>query len=141
MPLHALSVDVEEHFQVEAFAGLVPFADWPNLPSRVVDNTERVLELFAEFGVRATFFIVGWVAERHPGLVQRIAFAGHEIACHSYRHSHICSLQPDEFREDTHRALNIIGNASGVQVHGYRAPTFSVTRQSLWALEILQEEG
>lgn len=141
MSLHAISVDVEEHFQVEAFADVVPSADWPSQPSRVMDNTLRVLDLFAEFGVRGTFFIVGWVAERHPDLVQRIASAGHEVGCHSYLHSHICRLQRQQFRQDTRRALDTIGSAAGLPVRGYRAPTFSVTPNSLWALEILYEEG
>lgn len=141
MALHALSVDVEEHFQVEAFADAVSFDDWATHPSRVVDNTARVLDLFAEYGLRGTFFLVGWVAERYPELARRIAAAGHEIACHSYRHSHISRLNPLEFRADTRRALDIISQATGVRISGYRAPTFSMTRRSLWALEILHEEG
>lgn len=141
MLLHALSVDVEEHFQVEAFAEVVSFADWTHHASRVVDNTIRILDIFGEFGVRATFFVVGWVAERHPDLIKRIAAAGHEIGCHSYRHSRICRLQPAEFKEDTRRGLDTLSSIAGQPILGYRAPTFSVTDRSLWCLQILQESG
>ena len=139
--LNALSVDVEEHFHVEAFAGVVKPADWPGLPSRVVANTQRTLELFARYGAKATFFLVGWVAERHPDLVKEIVAAGHEVGCHSYWHRAISRITPEQFREDTRRAVGVIEQAASAQVRGYRAPTFSISTKTLWALEILAEEG
>jgi polysaccharide deacetylase family protein (PEP-CTERM system associated) len=139
--LSALTVDVEDYFQVEAFAKQVAFESWSQFPSRVADNTRRVLELFAALEVHATMFIVGWVAEREPALVREMAAAGHEIACHSYRHRHICRLSPQEFREDTRRAIRTLEDAGGRKVAGYRAPTFSIMKESLWALEILADEG
>lgn len=139
--VHALTVDVEEHFQVEAFARSIEFSDWPHHTSRVVHNTERILNMLADYKVLATFFIVGWVAEQHPELVRRIADAGHEIGCHSYRHRHLARLTAVEFREDTRRALATIAEITGQRVRAYRAPSFSVTAKSCWALEILQQEG
>ncbi len=138
---NALSVDVEDYFHVEAFADRVRYEDWPSFPSRVVRNTERLLELFARHGARGTFFILGWIAEREPALLRQIAAAGHEIACHSYRHAALWRLTPEEFRADTRRAVRRIEDAVGVPVVGYRAPTFSVVPRTLWALEILAEES
>ncbi len=136
-----LSVDVEDYFQVEAFADRITPEMWADFPSRVVDNTRRVLELFASLSVRATFFILGWVAERHPTLVREIVAAGHEAGCHSYCHRQIFRLTPAEFHDDTRRALNAIEDACGQKVRGYRAPTFSVVEKSLWAIPILAELG
>ncbi len=136
-----LSVDVEDYFQVEAFAASVKRCDWGTYPSRVVANTERLLDLFEEYGARATFFFLGWVAERWPELVRKAAARGHEIGCHSYWHRPIFSLTPESFRADTRQALQAIEDAGGTAVQGYRAPTWSITRQSLWALDILAEEG
>jgi polysaccharide deacetylase family protein (PEP-CTERM system associated) len=140
-PAGALSVDVEDYFHVEAFADRIRYEDWPSFPSRVVRNTQRLLELFARHGARGTFFILGWVAEREPALVRQIAAAGHEIACHSYRHAALWRLTPEEFRADTRRAVQSLEEAAGVRVVGYRAPTFSIVPRTLWALEILAEEG
>jgi polysaccharide deacetylase family protein (PEP-CTERM system associated) len=140
-PANALSVDVEEHFMVEAFADRISPDTWPTLPSRVVENTHRVLTLFAQHRMRATFFVVGWVAERYPGLVREISAAGHEVACHSYLHQAIWKLSPEQFRQDTRRALSAIEDATGKKVQGYRAPTFSVVDRTLWALDILAELG
>lgn len=140
-PRNAISVDVEDYFQVEAFAGQISRSAWPAFPSRVRQNTERVLRLFERHGVRGTFFILGWVAEREPGLVRQIAAAGHEIACHSYAHRQVFRLTRAEFRDDVRRAKAVIEDAAGSPVYGYRAPTFSILRRSLWALEILAEEG
>ncbi len=136
-----MSVDVEDYFQVEAFAGLVKRDSWDSFPSRVYANTMRVLDLFDEFDVKATFFFLGWVAERNPRLLKETHQRGHELACHSYWHRTIFSLTPEEFREDTLRSKKLIEDATGVGVKGYRAPSWSITRQSLWALEILAEEG
>lgn len=136
-----LSVDVEDYFHVEAFSDIVSRDQWESFPSRVVVNTHRLLDLFDEKDVKATCFVLGWVAERFPALVREILARGHELACHSYWHRPIFRLTPEEFRADTRRAKSVIEQAAGVQVFGYRAPSFSVTRKSLWALEILAEEG
>lgn len=136
-----LSIDVEDYFHVEAFADRVSRADWPQFTRRVRRNTERILELLTQYQQTATFFVLGWVAEREPGLVRAIADAGHELACHSHVHRRVFTLAPREFRDDLRRAKAAIEDAGGRQVLGYRAPTFSIRRDSLWALEILAEEG
>jgi len=141
MSRNALTVDVEDYFQVSAFRKLVPFSAWDRQPWRVERNTRQVLELLAEFGVQGTFFVTGWVAERCPSLVREIQAAGHELGCHSYAHRLIYELTPAEFRADTRRALAAIQDAAGVGVHAYRAPSFSITGRSLWALEVLLEMG
>jgi polysaccharide deacetylase family protein (PEP-CTERM system associated) len=138
---HILSVDVEDYFQVEAFADDVDTATWETWPSRVEANTNRVLDLFARHQVNATFFFVGWVADHFPQLVRRALADGHEVACHSYGHQAIYRLTPEQFREDTAHAMDVVQQAGGVRVEGYRAPSWSITRQSLWALNILQEFG
>jgi polysaccharide deacetylase family protein (PEP-CTERM system associated) len=136
----ALSVDVEDYFHVEAFADRVHPENWPTFASRVHANCDRILGLFAKYNRRATFFVLGWVAERDPALVREIAQAGHEVACHSYAHRKVFSLRPEEFREDLRRARGFIEDAAGARVVGYRAPTFSIIRRSVWAFEILAEE-
>ncbi|HEX7287730.1 MAG TPA: XrtA system polysaccharide deacetylase [Candidatus Angelobacter sp.] len=136
-----LSIDVEDYFHVEAFAGTVSRSEWPGFQSRVRRNTERILELLAEYKVPATFFVLGWVAEREPALVRAIAEAGHELACHSHLHRRVFTLAPEEFREDLCRAKGAIEHAGGMPVYGFRAPTFSIGRNSLWALQVLAEEG
>jgi polysaccharide deacetylase family protein (PEP-CTERM system associated) len=141
VPVDALSVDVEDYFHVEAFASKIPYSQWPQFPQRVRENTLRVLDLFAEHDCRATFFVLGWVAEREPRLVREIAERGHEVACHSYAHRRVFTMTRAEFREDLRRARAAIEDAAGLQIFGYRAPTFSIRRDSLWALEILAEEG
>lgn len=138
---HILSVDVEDYFQVEAFADVIERSGWSSWPSRVADNTLRVLDLFSEYGVQATFFFVGWVAERNPALVREVQKRGHELACHSYWHRMVCSLTPEEFAKDTRQARDCIEQISGVRVHGYRAPSWSINSSSLWALDILAEQG
>lgn len=138
---HILSVDVEDYFQVEAFAGSVGRDSWNQWPSRVVANTQRVLDLFDEYNAKATFFFVGWVAEHFPHLVREVQSRGHELACHSYWHRTVYSLSPDEFRMDTRQAKRVIEYAAGVEVRGYRAPSWSITKSCLWALDILAEEG
>jgi len=136
-----MSVDVEDYFHVEAFAGVVDRANWSAYPCRVERNTERVLDLLDDCRTNATFFILGWVAERYPKLVRRIVERGHEPACHSYWHRLIFKLTPEEFREDTLRAKNAIEQAAGAAVEGYRAPSFSITKQSTWAWDVLAELG
>jgi polysaccharide deacetylase family protein (PEP-CTERM system associated) len=141
IPKHCLSVDVEDYFHVAAFRNSVRLGDWGNLPSRVQANTAKVLDLFDELGVKATFFVLGWVAEKYPEIVRQISRAGHELGCHSFSHQLIYEIGPDAFRQDTMRALDAIQQASGERVTLYRAPSFSITRRSLWALEILSEAG
>src|ERR1051326_1045486 len=136
-----LSVDVEDYYHVEAFADRITPAMWPHLPRRVADNTRRVLELLERAGAKATFFVLGWVAEREPGIVREILNAGHELGCHSYLHQRVWRLTPEEFRQDTRRALAVIEDAAGQKVLGYRAPSFSIVPKSLWALDILAQEG
>ncbi|HEV2418540.1 MAG TPA: XrtA system polysaccharide deacetylase [Terriglobia bacterium] len=138
---NALTVDVEDYFHASAFRATAPPEDWARLPARVERNTRKVLELLAESNTRATFFILGWVAERYPSLVREIQSAGHELGCHSYAHPLLYNITPAQFRADTSRALAAIEQASGVRARAYRAPSFSVTKCSLWALEILLELG
>lgn len=139
--LNALSIDVEEHFQVHAFASVVRQGDWAQHHSRVVANTERILDLLAIHRVRATFFVLGWVADQHPALVRAIVAGGHEIGTHGYWHRLVYEQTPAEFAEDLARSLAAIKRACGdITVLGYRAPAFSVTKQSLWALDILREQ-
>lgn len=138
---NALTFDVEDYFHVEAAARRVSRRDWPRYPSRVEANTRRVLDALDARGVLATFFVLGWVAERHGALVREIADRGHEVACHSYAHRLVYAMGQPEFREDVRRAKDAIEDALGAPIHGYRAPTFSVVRSSWWALEILAEEG
>jgi polysaccharide deacetylase family protein (PEP-CTERM system associated) len=136
-----LSVDVEDYYHVEAFADRIRPKMWPDLPSRVGENTRRVLELLDRASAKATFFVLGWVAERQPKIVREILSAGHEIGCHSYWHRRVWQLSRDEFQEDTRRALGAIEDAGGRAVPGYRAPTFSIVPKSRWAVEILAQLG
>jgi polysaccharide deacetylase family protein (PEP-CTERM system associated) len=140
-PVGVFSVDVEDYFHVEAFSSIVDRSKWPDYPCRVEANTMRILDLLDRRGVTGTFFILGWVAERYPKLVREITARGHEPACHSYWHRLIFRLTPEEFRDDTLRAKDVIEQAGGGAVRGYRAPSFSITRKSLWALDILAECG
>jgi polysaccharide deacetylase family protein (PEP-CTERM system associated) len=126
---------------VEAFAQSVDRASWDTWELRVDANTRRTLDLFDRYGAKGTFFFVGWVAERFPQLVREVQARGHELACHSYWHRTVYSLTPETFREDTRRAVAAIEDASGAKVLGYRAPSWSITRTCLWALDILAEEG
>jgi len=137
----SLSVDLEDYFHVEEFASRIPRWRWASFSSRVRRNTARVLELLDRNRCRATFFVLGWVAEREPALVREIAHAGHELACHSHLHRLLYQLSPAEFRDDLRRSRGAIEDAGGRQVIGFRAPTFSITQQSMWALEVLAEEG
>ena len=136
-----MSIDLEDYFHVEALSGVAMRDTWPNYASRFEANTRKVLELLARHSTRATFFVLGWAAERAPGLIREIAEAGHEIGCHSYWHRRIWQITPEEFREDTRRAVQVLADATGVQPRGYRAPTFSIDHRSLWAIDILAEEG
>jgi polysaccharide deacetylase family protein (PEP-CTERM system associated) len=136
-----MTVDVEDYFHVSVFEGVVPRLSWDSMESRVVSNTERLLELFDSYRVRGTFFVLGWVAERHPSLIKAIASQGHELASHGYAHRLVYDQTPDTFRDDVRRAKALIEDTAGAAVRGYRAPSFSVTERSLWALDVLVEEG
>jgi len=140
-PLNAMTVDVEDYFHVSGFADRVPVRDWDSLPSRVAENTRRVLRVLDRHQTRATFFVLGWVAERHPGLVREIHRAGHEVGCHSYWHRLVYDLTPDELRADLIRARDVLQDITGDAVTLHRAPSFSITRRSLWAFEVLAELG
>jgi peptidoglycan-N-acetylglucosamine deacetylase len=139
--INALSVDVEDWFQVGAFERVVDRADWEHLPQRVERNAEAVLSLFDQAGVKATFFTLGWVAHRHPALVRRFAEAGHEVASHGWDHVRVFTLDPEAFRADLRRARSAIEDAAGVRVSGYRAPSFSIDQRTPWAHRVLAEEG
>jgi polysaccharide deacetylase family protein (PEP-CTERM system associated) len=138
---NALTFDVEEYFHAEAFAGVLGPEEWPTLESRVTRSTERLLDILDRERVRATFFVLGWVAERHPGLVREIASLGHEIACHGYGHRMIQHLSRPDFERDVTRAKRALEDAIGRPVLGYRAPTFSIMRATLWSLDVLVEAG
>jgi polysaccharide deacetylase family protein (PEP-CTERM system associated) len=141
MMRNAFSVDVEDWYQVSDFEGVVEFGAWDRHESRVVRNTERVLALLDEHQVKGTFFVLSWNAERHPELIRRIADAGHEIASHGYRHRLIYEQTRAEFRDDVMRSKKVLEDATGTAVLGYRAPSFSLTQASLWALDVLLECG
>ncbi len=140
-PVHCLSFDVEEHFQVSAFWSETRRQQWGQLESRVSRNTEKILELLAQRDVCATFFVLGWVAEHCPGLVRTIVTQGHELASHGYGHELITTQTPARFRNDVRRAKQILEDISGKRVYGYRAPSFSITKDTKWAIPILIEEG
>jgi polysaccharide deacetylase family protein (PEP-CTERM system associated) len=140
--VNAMTVDVEDWFQVQAFAGTIAREAWDTLPRRVEANTDRILDLFTRSGVRATFFTLGWVAERHPALIRRIVAAGHELASHGHMHELVHAIGPERFRADIARARATLEDAGGVRVIGYRAPTFSIGPASApWAHAILAETG
>lgn len=139
--LNALTIDVEDYFQVNAFARHVSRDEWHQYPLRVEQNVRRILDMLDSFSIRATFFVLGWVAERLPALVREIHARGHEIACHGYGHELIYSIGPELFRQDVRRAKRILEDICSERVHGYRAPSYSITDKSLWALDILIEEG
>jgi polysaccharide deacetylase family protein (PEP-CTERM system associated) len=134
---NALSVDVEDWFQVGAFEGVISRDSWDTLPRRVEQNTDRVLDLFAQAGVKATFFTLGWVAQRHPELVRRIAEQGHEIASHGWDHRRVFTMTEPEFRDDLARARSALEDAGGQRVIGYRAPSFSIDSRTPWAHPVL----
>lgn len=138
---NAMTVDVEDYFQVEAFAGTIAREAWDGFPSRVEANTDRMLEQFARAGVQATFFTLGWVAERHPALVRRIVAGGHELASHGHGHARVPTLSAEAFRQDVTRARHLLEDTGGVAVAGYRAPTFSIGADTPWAYAILAETG
>jgi polysaccharide deacetylase family protein (PEP-CTERM system associated) len=139
--INALSIDVEDWYQVSDFEEEVKRPAWEAYEGRVVQNTGRLLEMLKRYGVRATFFILAWNAERYPELVRQIDGDGHEVATHGYAHRLIYEQTPEEFREDVTRSLRILESLTGKKVLGYRAPSFSITQKSLWALDILLDLG
>ena len=138
---NAMTVDVEDYFQVQAFAHHIRRDTWESFPRRVEDNTNRVLDLFAEAGIKATFFTLGWIAQRHPGLVRRIVAEGHELASHGWDHTRADSQDPETFRADIARTRALLEDLGGVAVAGYRAATFSIGTRNLWAFPLLRREG
>lgn len=139
--VNAMSVDIEEYFQVGAFETCISRDHWDSLSSRVDYNTQVVLDLFAEKNVKATFFTLGWVADRQPSLLRRIVGEGHELASHGYAHDRVFTFSPDQFRADLDRSKKALEDAGGVAIHGYRAPSFSIGKNNAWALDVLAEQG
>jgi len=136
-----LTIDVEDYYQVSAFEPYVPYGRWSEYESRVMGNTCRILELLDFYRVRATFFTLGWIAERYPSLIRLIVQQGHELASHGYRHRRISKMTPDEFRQDVERTRWILEDCAGQSILGFRAPSFSILSHTLWALDILEEAG
>lgn len=136
-----LSIDVEEYFQIETAWDVVRREDWPNWESRVAGQVDALLGLFEAVGARATFFTLGWVAERHPAVIRRIVQAGHELACHGYGHERLHRMTARQFADDLRRAGGALSDAGGVAVRGYRAPTFSLDRTTAWAVDELAKQG
>lgn len=141
MTRNAMTIDVEDYFQVSAFAGHIDRKDWDRLPCRVEANIDRILAMLDDQEAKATFFTLGWIAERYPGVVRRIVEGGHELASHGYGHLRASDQSPDEFRDDILRAKGILEDIGGVPVRGYRAPSFSIGTRNLWALDLLREAG
>ncbi len=139
--VNAMSVDVEDYFQVQAFSNRISRADWDGCECRVETNTNRILDLFGEAGIHATFFTLGWVAERYPQLVRRIVADGHELASHGFAHYRADEQTPEAFRADIRATKQMLEDIGGVAVRGYRAATFSIGAKNLWALDILGDEG
>ncbi len=138
---NAMTVDVEDYFQVSAFEQCIPRSDWDKLPHRVEKNTSRILDLFAKYNIKSTFFVLGWVAERYPDIVKRIITEGHELASHGYGHQRATLQSREEFRDDIVKAKKILEDLSGVQVTGYRAPSYSISKNNLWAHDELYAAG
>lgn len=140
-PLNAMTVDVEDWFQVSAFASTISRSQWQSMELRVERNTDRILEIFDDHSVKATFFVLGWVAERCGSIVRKIGEAGHEVACHGYSHRLVYEQSPEEFLEETKRAKGTIEDQAQRSIRGYRAASYSIIRESLWALDILRDCG
>ena len=138
---NAMTVDVEDYFQVSAFEKHIDRADWDRLPHRVEQNTHRILDLFNEHSVKATFFTLGWVAERYPDLITRMVNDGHELASHGYSHVRVTQQTPAEFRTDVIKTKALLEDLSGAAIKGYRAASYSINESNMWALKILEETG
>lgn len=141
MTTHAVSIDVEDYFHVANFFDVVARDAWESMPSRVERNVDRVLGILDESGVKATFFALGWVAERHGAVIRKIADAGHEVGSHGWSHGFVQDLGPEAFRDEARRSKALLEDLTGKPVHGFRASTFTITRKTYWALAILAEEG
>ncbi|MCG7995142.1 MAG: DUF3473 domain-containing protein [Candidatus Thiodiazotropha taylori] len=139
--INAITVDVEDYYQVSAFNKQVTKADWEGYESRVYDNTHRILKIFDENSIKGTFFVLGWVAERNKKLITEISEMGHEVACHGYSHDLVYNQTPDKFLEETRKSKAILEDIIGKPIKGYRAASYSITEKSLWALDILTECG
>lgn len=139
--INAMTVDVEDYFQVSAFEECIPRAEWSHWPQRVVGNTQRILEMFDNRKVKATFFVLGWVAERFPALIRQIAESGHEVASHGFGHERLTQLTPEQFRTGVRRTKELLEDITGCAVSGYRAPSYSVGSGTLWAHEELRAAG
>jgi polysaccharide deacetylase family protein (PEP-CTERM system associated) len=139
--LNALTIDVEDYYQVSGFESVIRFEDWDRYESRVERNTHRILDILDAYSTKATLFVLGWVAERYPHLVRTIHSRGHEVASHGYAHRLVYRMTPAEFREEVRKVKTLLENITGEPAIGYRAASFSITKQSLWGLEILGEEG
>ncbi len=140
-PKNAMTVDVEDYFQVSAFEPYIDKKQWDNIPHRVENNTNRILDLFNQNNTKATFFTLGWVAKRYPALIKRIVDEGHELASHGYQHIRVTEQTSKEFREDIATTKKLLEDLSGQEVKGYRAASYSIVSKNLWALDVLQEEG
>ena len=141
MTQNYLTVDVEDYYQVSAFEAIVGCDKWEHYVPRVKENTRNILNVLDRHSVKATFFVLGWTAKKNPDLIKKIAEKGHKIGCHSYFHRLIYDISREDFREDTQNAKDILEQITGESVRGYRAPSYSITRRSLWALDILEELG
>jgi polysaccharide deacetylase family protein (PEP-CTERM system associated) len=138
---NALTIDVEDYFQVSAFENAIARSDWDSIEQRVQLNLERILELLQSHDTRATFFVLGWVAERYPESIRKLVDQGHELASHGYGHQRVSDLSRPQFREDLDRSKKILEDISGQRVRGYRAPSYSIGEKNIWALEVLAETG
>ena len=139
--VNAMTVDVEDYFQVSAFEQYIPREDWTHKACRVEQNMDRILDLFSEARLRGTFFVLGWIAERYPQIVNQIVEQGHELASHGWSHIRVTAQNQDQFREDVTRTKHLLEDRSGKQVRGYRAASYSIGADNLWALDVLQETG
>ncbi len=138
---NALSIDVEEYFQVEALREVIPYCQWEELPPRINKNINHILDVLEAKKIKATFFCLGWVARKHPNIIKKIATAGHEVASHGWSHTPIFRLNPEEFRREIRKSKALLEDLAGKEIAGFRAPTYSITSQTIWALQILAEEG
>lgn len=138
---NALTVDVEDYFQVSALAPYIPRSEWDRIPCRIERNMDVILAMLADAGARATFFTLGWIAERYPGVVQRILAGGHELASHGYAHLRATEQTPAEFLDDIRRAKALLEDIAGMEVRGYRAPSFSIGKANPWAFDCIAEAG
>jgi polysaccharide deacetylase family protein (PEP-CTERM system associated) len=138
---NAMTVDVEDYFQVSAFEKTIPRKDWDSVEHRVYNNTNRILDIFQKYNIKSTFFMLGWVAERYPELVKRIVNENHELASHGYEHIRVTQQTPAEFRADIIKTKMMLEDIGGVQIKGYRAPSYSITENNMWAIDELADSG